>query len=157
MAWRKDREEGMIGVFEELPALLVVLVAISLFAVSVAHSYSAWGESRDFLQLQEDCQTFAGMVRGSDTLCVQGKDGCYDLARLEELSEDTFRDEFDPVSLDFEYLVSIQYQAIDAVTVQSAEMTPGRGVASFSTCVNVEDNGVMSAARLTVSIWRGLE
>ena len=154
------RDDAIIDTFEELPVLLVVLVAISLFSVSVAHAATSWGDTDDYLTLQEDCQTFAGMVRSSETLCVEGKAGVYDFGRLQNISYDDFLDEFNSSMLGFGYRVSIQ--CIDTSTgnitlnteIQTSEIPLNIAMASFYTCVNVDNVGIMGAARLTVTIWR---
>jgi hypothetical protein len=156
---RINRDDAIAGAFEELPVLLVVLVAISLFSVSVAHAASSWAESDDYLNLQDDCQTFAGMVRASDTLCAEGKTGIYDIGKLQNISQEDFLEEFNSTLLGFGYRVTIQ--CIDpetgnvtlGVEIQTSEMPQNLELASFHTCVNVDDAGATGAARITVTIW----
>jgi hypothetical protein len=104
---RKSRE-GVAGAFEELPALLVVLVGISLFTVSAAHSFSEWSGDQNYASLQEDCQTFAAMVKSSDLLCSERKSGCFDMAMLENCSEQEFLSMFNSSALGFDYQMTIQ-------------------------------------------------
>lgn len=152
--------EGISGAFEELPALLVVLVAISLFTVSMAHSYSAYGSNSDRLKLQEDCQDFARMVRNADMLCPDSRSGEFDMIALQNLSTETFLEEFNPELLGFQYRVTVQDLDMEtgnvsmSITIQSAEMENALDIATFSTCVNLVDFDRVGAGRLTVSIWR---
>jgi hypothetical protein len=157
---RINQNDAIAGAFEELPTLLVVLVAISLFSVSVAHAAASWGESDDYISLQEDCQIFAGMVRASDTLCAEGRTGVYDIGKLQNISQDDFLEEFNSTLLGFGYRVTIQ--CIDPETgnvtsngeIQTSEMPQNLELASFHTCVNVDNAGSTGAARITVTIWR---
>lgn len=152
--------DAVAGVFEELPALLVVLVGISLFMVSAAHSFSEWGGDQDYASLQEDCQTFTAMVKSSDLLCSEGKSGCFDMAMLENCSEQEFLSTFNSSVLEFEYQVTIQCLNISTglstftLSVNSSDMRDALEIATFSTCVSVYNKNKMEAARLSVSIWR---
>jgi hypothetical protein len=157
---RISQNDAIAGAFEELPVLLVVLVAISLFSVSVAHAAASWGKSDDYINLQDDCQTFAGMVRASDTLCAEGKTGIFDIGKLQNLSYGDFLEEFNSTLLGFGYRVTIQ--CIETETgnvtlnreIQTSEMPQSLELASFHTCVNVDNAGSTGAARITVTIWR---
>lgn len=158
---RRICQDGAIaGAFEELPTLLVVLVAISLFSVSVAHAASSWGESDDYTDLQEDCLTFAGMVRASNTLCVQCKTGIFDIGKLQNISNEDFMEEFNSTLLGFGYRVTIQCVETETGNVtlsreiQTSEMPQNLDLASFHSCVNVDNAGTTGAARITVTIWR---
>ena len=62
------RGSGIMDAFEELPALLVVLIAVSLFSVSVAHATMSWDNHEEYEALNDNCQTFAVMVRASNLL-----------------------------------------------------------------------------------------
>lgn len=140
--------------FEELPALMVVLIAISLFSVSVAHATMSWDDNQEYVALQEDCQTFAGMVRSSDILCGENPAGIYNLASIQNISNEAVLEEFNSTLLGFEYRITIQ--PIDnqtAISFQSAEMPDILQVATVHTCVNIVESGRMTAARLIVSIW----
>ena len=151
---------GISGAFEELPALLVVLVAISLFTVSMAHSYSAYGSNAEYARLQEDCRDFTRMVRGAEIICHDSGPGEFDVVALQNLSTETFLEEFNPELLGFQYRVTVQDLDMEtgnvsmSITIQSAEMENALDVATFSTCVNLVDFDRVGAGRLAVSIWR---
>ncbi|MFO7618856.1 MAG: hypothetical protein R6W91_04290 [Thermoplasmata archaeon] len=156
---RKWGDDAVAGSFEELPALLVVLVAVSLFSVSVAHSAATWASNDDYCSLLQDCQAFAGMVRESDTLAA-GHSGTYDYCKLANLSAADFLEEFNSTMLGFEYQVTVQCVDVSTgnislnVEILSSEL-PSRyaNIARHHTCVNVDNRGSIGAARLTVSIW----
>ncbi len=151
---------GIAGAFEELPTLMVVLVAVSLFSVSVAHAASSWNGTEDYSGLQEDCLTFSGMVRASETLCDDGKPGTFSYNKLQNLSGEEFLKEFNATSLGIGYRVVVQCMDTGTGnialnwTVQSADIPKGVDLATFGSCVGVNNNGRIGAARLTVTIWR---
>lgn len=153
-------DSGIAGAFEELPVLLVVLVAVSLFSVSVAHAAATWGESDGTAQLQDESDAFSEMVRASDTLCIGGSEGVYDFNSLQIFSEADILDEFNSSVLGFDYRISIQ--CIDpssgnitlGVEVQTSPLPSGGPVACTHTCVNVDKGGSVGAARVTVTVWR---
>ena len=139
--------------------MLVVLVAVSLFSVSVAHSAATWNSNDDYHGLQADCRSFAEMVRNSDTL-AGGRSGTFEHAKLANFSATDFLEEFNPALLGFEYRVTVQ--CIDLCTgnitenleMMSSELPGEADIASYHSCVNVDYSGTIGAARLTVSIWR---
>ena len=152
--------DAVTGVFEELPALLVVLVGISLFTVSATHSFSEWGGDQEYASLQETCQIFAGMVKTSALLCLEGRSGCFDMAMLENCSEREFLSTFNSSILEFEYQVTIQCLNMSTglsaftLSVNSSDIGVASEIATFSTCTSVYSGNRAGAARLSVSIWR---
>jgi len=151
---------GIAGAFEELPVLLVVLVAVSLFSVSVANYASSWNDSDEYTALQEDCLAFAAMVKNSRTLCEPDHGGIFSFGNLENFTAEKFLDEFNATSLGIGYCVTVQ--CLDAQTgeitlnrtVQTADLPTDRDRASFNSCVSVDNNGYRGAARLSVTVWR---
>ncbi|MBA3046042.1 MAG: hypothetical protein KKH41_07340 [Candidatus Thermoplasmatota archaeon] len=156
-------DDAVAGSFEELPALLVVLIAISLFSVSVAHATMSWDDSDDYVSLQEDCATFAGMVSSSSMLCVEGHPGVYDYSALQNISEAEMLEEFNTTLFGFEYRISIQCLDLESGNITfdreiiTAEQPKGSNAACFNTCVNVMQPAGIGAARLSVTIWRPAE
>ncbi len=147
-------EDAISGAFEELPALLVVLIAISLFSVSLAHATMSWDDNQEYNALQEDCQTFARIVRNSNVLCGEKHAGTYDLARIQNISNKAIMDNFNSTLLGFEYRILIQPVGnYSAIIFQSSEMSDNFNIATFHTSVNLINNGKVSGARLIVSIW----
>ena len=139
--------------------MLVVLVAVSLFSVSLAHATASRADSADYAALLEDCQAFTRLVTVSDTISSQ-RHGTYDYGKLANLSASDFLEEFNSTLLGFGYRVTIQ--CIDlgtgnvslAVEVLTSEPPGGANMAACHSCVNVDDGNRIGAARLTVTIWR---
>ncbi|MDD4307753.1 MAG: hypothetical protein PHU53_02970, partial [Thermoplasmata archaeon] len=129
-------------------------------SVSVAHAAASWGESEDYSRLQGDCTTFTELVRGSDTLCVEGKDGIYSFGSLQNFSSDSFFKEFNASKFNFGYRIFIQ--CVDPGTgnlslrleINSSEMPDATETACCHTCVNVDRDGAMMAARVTITVWQ---
>lgn len=157
---RSLNDAGVAGAFEELPALLVVLVAVSLFTVSVAHAVSSGDDARDRARLQDDCLAFASMVRCSEVLGGSGCSGEFDMARLANASAVDFAEEFNSTMLGFGYRVVVNCVDLETgnttltVELGAAAIPDGGNVATSHTCVNVLDAGTVGAARVSVSIWR---
>jgi hypothetical protein len=157
---KRISDDAFAGSFEELPVILVVLVAISLFSVSLAHASTSRGESDAREKLQQDCLTFSALVRSSEALGAGNSPGTYDMVCLANLSVSDFLAEFNSTSLGFEYLVTIQCIDLDkgnislSRDIMSSEIPLGGIVAAHHTCVNVDNGGRVGMARLTVSIWR---
>jgi len=152
---RYSGEDAIAGAFEELPALLVILIGISLFSVSFAHATTTRDDFYEYQELQEDCLDFAGMVRGSETLCGKNSQGTFDSSRLSNETGQAFIEEFNSTLMGFEYRVSVQVIGNgSSVLLQSSEIPELSDTATFHTCANVDVNGRIEAARISVSIWR---
>jgi hypothetical protein len=151
-------DDAVAGAFEELPALMVVLVAISLFSVSVAHAVNAWSEGAESARLGEDCLAFASMVRSSETLAGPGG-GDIELSRLMNATSESFMEEFDPESLGFGYRVTVNCLDLETgnstwtVVLGTGEMPDGASLATVHTCANVLDGEAVGASRIAVTIW----
>lgn len=151
---------AIAGAFEELPVILVVLVAVSLFSVSVAHAALSLDDGNDRDELQRNCLAFAELVRNSGTLADDA--GTYDYQLLANFSQEDFLSEFNSTLLGFEYRVQIQ--CIDIATgnitlaqeIMTSPIPKNTSVASYHTCVNVDYGGTIGAARLIISIWEAL-
>jgi len=142
-----------IGAIEELPALLVVLIAISLFSVSFAQATTSWNENQDFIVMQKNCQKFSEMVRSSDILCGENSAGIYDFHRVQNISSNFFN-QYNSSLLGFEYLITIQpFNNSSFYSVQSSMMPEASEIVTFHTCVNIILNDRITGARLIVSIW----
>jgi hypothetical protein len=156
----KLNDSGVAGAFEELPVLLVVLVAVSLFSVSVAHTATSWSQNNSYNELQEDCLTLARMVRNSEALCVEGDPGTFDISKLQNITGDDFIEEFNPSMLGLGYRIGIQCIDTESGNLTSAfflcssEPPSGIDTAAFSSCINTDTNGHIGAARLSVMVWR---
>lgn len=153
-------DDAIAGAFEELPVILVVLVAVSLFSVSVAHAAISMNEGRERAKLQETCLAFAELVRSSELLSGDSGPGIFNRECLLKLSRNDFCQEFNSTIIGFEYRIIIQCMDADTgnitlnTEIQTSEIPANAEVAIYHTCVNIDDGGVMGFARMSVSVWR---
>jgi len=144
--------------FEELPALLVVLIAISLFTVSVAEATMTWNENQEWEMLQKDCKTFLKLLRCSELLCIPNSPGIFDQAKLSNISTNELAQTFNTSDLGFEYRISIQTMLNNVSLLFYSSAFPESGMVCTShSCVNLDNQGRIGGARLVVSIWRGAD
>src|SRR5512137_2282869 len=70
------------GFSEELPAMLVILIALSIFIAGAAHAFSSWGERKDAVRDRERVATFAGQICAEQNLTWHGRLAMFDMASL---------------------------------------------------------------------------
>ncbi len=148
----RHREEAIAGAFEELPALLVILISISLYTVTLASATASWDNESDYSILMKDCMEFADMVKNSAALGASG-DRVLDSSRLSNESASSFLEEFNSSQLGFKYRVSILELGCESPIMFGMNPEPVE-TATVHTCVGVESHQGRNAAKLTVTIWR---
>ena len=96
------------------------------------------------------------MVRASDILCGECFDGTYDWFRIQNISYQDISSEFNSSNLGFEYKIIIHpIENFLPVSFMSSDVTDYVDTVAFETCVNLDIQGRISAANLTVIIWEG--
>jgi hypothetical protein len=145
------------GFSEELPAMLVVLVAVSLFIASAAQAYASWDERQRDAKERERVETFAARLCAEPNLTWHGRLAMFDSARLADANCSAFlRSAYSADALGFEYSVSVS--GIDGAEIwrhASAIEPEGASVVRASRACNVvEADGLVRPCLLEVEAWR---
>ncbi|MBI5000250.1 MAG: hypothetical protein HZB92_01805 [Euryarchaeota archaeon] len=102
--------DGVGGFMEELPALLVVLVAISVFVAGVASAYAGYVERSESLARRDRCQAFVQQALSEPSLLHDSRQGLFDWGKVSVLSNSDFTARFPTERAGFNY--SIELRAI---------------------------------------------
>ena len=152
---RWDRK-GVGGFAEELPALLVVLVAVSLFVASAAQAYASYGSRQAAIRDRERVAAFAGQLCADGELTWNGRLAMFDIASLSDANASSMvLARYDASRMGFEYKVAIS----DLSGSGCWNFTSGAGHASAAkvriarACNLVDHSGVVRPALLTVEAW----
>jgi hypothetical protein len=147
---------GTGGFLEELPALLVVLIAVSLFIASAAQAYVSHVSRVSDMRDRERVETFAGQLCSDEGLTWWGRLAMFSAASL---SNDnitaTLLEKYPVQQLGFDYNVSFR-DASGQVAWSCASGVEAAGQTTISVqraCNIVGLNGTVFPALMTVRAW----
>jgi hypothetical protein len=155
----KIREEGAAGFFEDIPVLIVVIIATGIFLYSLVHAYVVYLENLEHSRMTGEVESFQEAVRGYDYLLVDFQEGVYSGDKLMALSTEILKGDFDPHILGYEYRISIidtsSYQnSLDYTKSFATSEPPARGdIYSVTTSVLIVVEDSNHAGQLAVTIW----
>ncbi|MFH0816626.1 MAG: hypothetical protein V1934_07415 [Methanobacteriota archaeon] len=148
--------KGVGGFAEELPALLVVLVAISLFVASAAQAYASYGSRQSAIRDRERVESFAVQLCAESELTWNGKLAMFEIASLSDSNaSDTFHSRYNSSKMGFGYKATFSdLSGADAWIFSSdLEYTGGEKVRIAKACNLVDKGGFVKPALLTVEAW----
>ena len=151
-----DRK-GIGGFTEELPALLVVLVAIALFVASAAQAYASYGSRQATVRDRERVESFAGQLCVAAELTWHGRLAMFDVASLSDANTSTtFQSLYNSSRMGFEYNVTFSdLSGTDSWNFASgAGYMAGTKVRIARACNLVDPDGFVRPALITVETWR---
>jgi len=152
---RWDRR-GVGGFTEELPALLVVLVAISLFIASAAQAYASYGSRQAAVRDRERVESFAGQLCSDGEMEWQGRLAVFDAASLSDANASAaFQSRYNASRMGFEYAVTISDLSGNGSWVFSSGSgyVAGAKVRISRACNLAEPDGFVRPALLTIEAW----
>lgn len=65
-------ESGIAGFYEDIPVLIVVTIGISIFLLSMIHSYGIYAEYKESTALYDECFDLSRSIRSYDAILVNG-------------------------------------------------------------------------------------
>ncbi len=145
---------GAGGFTEELPALLVVLVALSLFIASAAQARASYMSRRSAIADRERVESFASMVCADETLTWQGRLGMFDAACLADANASSGFQDRHP-SVGFEYRVTVADDSGTARWSCNSSEPPlsGDKIRVSRPCNVVEPDGFVRTGIVYVEGW----
>jgi len=159
MKWKKINNEGVAGIFEDLPSFLIVLIAFAVFISSIFYSsmiyIRSWNENEKYkacLDMLEALENYDKLlVKGSHT--AQSIGGMYSLEKLNEMNTSTMQAD---IMSKYEYNVSIIDLENSSLSWSFGDMRPSGRIEKltmFKTVViKIKENDV-HLARLEVALW----
>ncbi|MEW5937982.1 MAG: hypothetical protein AB1665_09250 [Candidatus Thermoplasmatota archaeon] len=151
---RSWSSKGIGGFMEELPALLVVLVALSVFIAGAANAYYAYVDHRESLSRRERCQAFVGQVLSEPGLTAESRNALFDRSKLEAMSNEEFTARFPSARAGFEY--SVEITAPDAAYTAGFGYSPVEAqtkVVIEAPCNILDEEGIVWPGLLRLTAW----
>ncbi len=149
---------GIAGFFEDLPALLVVLVGVVVFLLSIAGAYAAYGEYLAQLRFHENAVEFSESVRTYGPLTVNGEEGKFSAGALNDSTAAQMAIDFHPDMVGLHWNLRV----VDVSTYpgkyewSAGEALPeGASRVAVTSPVTIRNNSdQVHAGRLIVTVWR---
>ncbi len=147
---------GVAGFFVDIPALLTIIIAISIFTLSIFHVQSVYIQEQKENDMKQDLDDFMSSFRRYH-LIIESP-GVYVSENLETLNQSILNRTYHPQSLGFEYKISITdnslYDNDLSFEFKTSSIPSQEQVYSRSTSVVVEDAlGRAHLCSLKVTIW----
>lgn len=155
----KFAEEGAAGFFEDIPVLIVVLIATGIFLYSLVHAYVVYLDNLENQKMVDEAVGFQDAVRGYEGLIVEFEEGVFSGDKLISLSLEDLTEDFNPLVLGYNYQVTIidtsSYQnSLDYTKSFATSEPPARGDRySVTTSVLILVEDTYHAGQLAVTIW----
>ncbi len=154
-----EGEEAIAGFFEDIPVLIVVVIATGIFLYSLVNGYVMYLNQLEHQRMNENAQELCGSIRNYDGLTDGKRDGVFLGDKLLILDMVTLEEDYDPDRLGYGYQISIidtsNYPNSANFTKSFATSTPPISGSKYSittsVLISIDDNN--HAAQLIVTIW----
>lgn len=151
--------EGTAGFLEDIPVLMVVLVATGIFLYSLVHAYVVYLDNLEHARMNREVMGFQDAVRGYEGLMEGSEEGVFSGDKLLSLTTGNLRGDFDPHTLGYHYRVSIidtsgyQNSLVYTRSFTTSEPPAGGDTYSATTSVLIIVESSWHAGQLIVTIW----
>jgi hypothetical protein len=98
---------GTADIFEEIPAILIVIVASFVFLISVAESFISYSARKEADQMGDKLDSFCDSVLSFEPLLVDSVPGIFDSFRLDDTGREKISEFFHPEMLGFHYNLTL--------------------------------------------------
>ena len=152
---------GIAGFFEDIPALMVVTIALAIFLIIVLSVYSNYYTSQVYVKMREDGESFSKAVRSYDGLKSEywNSAGFFDAKKIMSVTaENISRDLHPPYRFSIEiedvsgYPTKYERKGDNAI-ISGKEYKAVTKVSVTSGANILVSDIEIHCARLTVSIW----
>ncbi len=154
MKWRRD---GVAGFFADIPALLAIIIGLSIFTFSLYSAHGSYLDRRGSEDMARRLDSFAKEFNTNSVLT--SSPGVYLGEALRNLNQSDVMELYPPEALGFHYRIDFQddsgYANGYSTSFETDKMPSQRDVFAKSTSVLItEGTGRAHLARLTFYIWR---
>jgi hypothetical protein len=151
--------EGTAGFFEDIPVLIVVLIATGIFLYSLVHAYVVYLDNLEHERMKDELMGFKDAVRSYEGLMAGSEEGVFSGDKVLSLSHRDLEGDFDPSALGYHYQVSIidtsgYRNSLEYTRAFASSEPPARGdIYSTTTSVLIIADNSYHAGQLVVTIW----
>lgn len=149
--------EGIGGFFEDLPALMIVLIATSIFIVSMISTVMTYQKYTEKVYLQNNLDRFVNEMRNFGFLTLDEIEGRFYGERVNTLNEKNITDNFPSLTRNFNFSVIIDDRSSYKIKYETHvnEIPKDTEVFSESTSITIVDSmGNEHLGKMIISIWK---
>lgn len=147
--------KGIGGFFTDVPALIVIIIGLSIFTVSVYNFHDNYVEKKYEEGMEEDIESFMKDIRNYDYIAES--DGVFYSSNLQELNSSVIQEDHNPELLGFDYKIKVidnsDYEHKYNITVKTGSVPSEKDVYVDSTSIVIKDHTTYHLAKLKISIW----
>lgn len=147
--------KGIGGFFTDVPALIVIIIGLSIFTVSVYNFHDNYVEKKYEDGMEEDLESFMKDIRNYDYIAES--DGVFYSSNLQELNSTRIREDYDPNSLGFGYKIEVidnsGYDQRYNKTINTGKVPSDKDVYVDSTSITIKDYSQYHLGTLKIYIW----
>ena len=161
----RKRNDGSTGFFEDLPAMVIVIITVVMFFSLTFNVLQTSFEDRKAISISEKAMDFTVQLRGYQNLTHENIEGLYDAHKVRDLGVENITRDIWPTygSEGFEFSIQIidvsSYHFNCSRTLATQEWNNTRGlligkaVVSTGIAIWVSDEEI-HGARMVVTIWK---
>ncbi|MFW6072231.1 MAG: hypothetical protein ACOC6U_01885 [Thermoplasmatota archaeon] len=150
----KNRK-GIGGFFTDVPALIVIIIGLSIFTVSIYNFQSNYVEKKYQEGMEEDLKSFMKDIRNYDY--ISESDGVFYASNLQDLNSTRIREDYIPNSLGFDYKIEVidnsDYTHKYNKTIKTGTVPSDMDVYVDSTSITIKDYSQYHLGKLKIYIW----
>jgi hypothetical protein len=98
---------GSEDIFEEIPAILIVIVASFVFLMSVAEGFTSYSERKEDDHLDRQLDSFFISILSYEPLLFDSTPGRFDSSKLDDIGRQKVAESFRPELLGFHYNLTL--------------------------------------------------
>jgi hypothetical protein len=152
-------EEGIAGPFEDIPVLLVVIIATAIFLFSLVHAYVGYIDNLENQRMREKALSLSDSLRSYEKLQDGSSEGIYLGEKLQLFSNEKLNEDYNESRLGYHFRMSV----LDTSSYPSSNnYTMSFGISSLpangnrytvTTSILIRVGSEYHTAQLIITIW----
>jgi hypothetical protein len=156
---RRFCDKGAAGIFEDLPAFLVVLIALGIFIASIFFSTVNYIKTWEYNERYEECLELLEALKQYDGLLITGKatsqpmTGVYSIQKLNDMNSSVMRTD---ILSEHHYnisIVSLKDKSLNWKFGDELESEGTERTTMFTTIIIEVNQNELHTGHLRVTIW----
>ncbi len=147
--------KGVGGFFTDIPALIVIIIGLSIFTVSAYNFHNEYVQKKYNDGIEENLDSFMDNIRNYDYIAES--DGVFYASNVQRLNSTTIKKDFNPNSLGFNYKIEIidtsGYEQRYDKSIETETVPSNKDVYIDSSSITIRSSSTYHLGKLKISIW----
>ena len=101
----RDDKRAVTGFFEDLPTLLIAIIALLIFLGQVTAMYDTYEVRWEDIEFKNDAESFARAVRGYEGLAHNNREGVFEATKINSTTTEQVSRDLQPA---FKFMIEVQ-------------------------------------------------